>query len=1042
MRAIEFRISFLCLAAAALLAGCDGSSTPSDTLDFCSQDEDCPFGQFCDDGVCSAGLGPCGEFDECPPGQICRHGACVADGDADGGVDGGDDDGGVDSGDDVAGGPDIAIVSPPPSGAPPSYQLNFGNVAVGVAAEQQVVVENTGDAELRILQLNLGLGEGNEDFSVPAELLDALPLVLAPGEQTELDVVYLASDGTTDHGVLDIISNDPDEPSVRIELLSEFKGEADVALSPEQLAFGDVPLGQTSDPLLLTIANQGTGNAVLTVEDVRFAVAQNPDFSLELTDVDGQPVALPALLNNGDALDARVRYHPQAAEADSDELVVASDDPLQPSATVPLSGRGVIGAVEIAPSPIDLGQVRVGEIGEQVVTISNAGGAPLSLTGVALADAGPDWTLGSEDLDLAGLADNPHPLAPGAAVEVLLAYAPATAGDASGQLLVEHTGPSSPTQAAISASGYVPASLELEPDPPRLDFGDVQIDVASGQSDQRTLSLTIHNTGGEPLRIEAIGLAAGTSPEFSWTPASLAPIAVGEQAVLDVTFSPTGTGTKTGLLLLDSNDPDVELDGQVGRVGVELEARGTDPLLFVSPAAGHDFGVTSIGQHKTLDVTVRNASSFPLLLENVRLTAGSAAAYGLSDLPGLPLTIPDSNTEIHFTVDYLPTNQGDHSGAVEIVSSDLGNPLVTLALEGQCQGCPAGTADCDPDVPGCETDILNDDGNCGGCGNTCTNPHGSTGCSGGECQPDCDPLWGDCDGDPNDGCETPLDTLSDCGGCDSPCALPHADATCAGGSCAVAACDDGYGDCTAEAGCETHTYSDPANCGACGNTCSNAHGSTDCIAGGCSPVCDPLWGDCDDDPDDGCETPLDTLSDCGACGQGCALAHASETCASGSCAISACSDGWCDMNALPGDGCEFDLDTDPACGNFFDIGIISGDDSNDEVSETGVGEQWLRLRVTENNNGIVYLSAIIWLDVPNGTDYDLHVYCDNCSDSAGSSYAGGSTNERVDTRWSDTWGSDDSRYLYIHVIFYSGNNCSPWTLTAGGNYEVATETCD
>ncbi len=45
----------------------------------------------------------------------------------------------------------------------------------------------------------------------------------------------------------------------------------------------------------------------------------------------------------------------------------------------------------------------------------------------------------------------------------------------------------------------------------------------------------------------------------------------------------------------------------------------------------------------------------------------------------------------------------------------------------------------------------------------CANAHGTTACVGGLCAPGCDPGFGDCDGDPTNGCET--DTTSDPADC-------------------------------------------------------------------------------------------------------------------------------------------------------------------------------------------------------------------------------------------------------------------------------------
>ncbi|MBW1872717.1 MAG: choice-of-anchor D domain-containing protein [Deltaproteobacteria bacterium] len=444
------------MACSILLCQCSSGTTASDTLDLCTVDEDCPYGQYCDDGICVTGNTACDADNPCPDGMECRNGTCITSG-VDGGSDG---DGGLDAdggnGDITQTGPAIVIISPPATGSPPVHQLNFGNVAVGVSAEQQIVLENIGDEDLRIIELNFESGGSVDDFSIPQSILDSLPLTVAPNQQATLDVVYTASDGVTDHGVLDIISNDPVNALVKVQLLSEFKGEAKISASPAALVFGDIPVGDSSQPLTATLSNQGTGNAVLTINDIRFGILANPDFELVIIDANQQAVSLPVLLNNGDFVDVLVTYHPQANEDDSDELVAVSDDPITPSLAVPLSGSGVIGDVSAQPSPIALGRVRVLSHAEQTVTISNSGGATLELTGIALVDTSAEWLLSSSDVDLADLANNPHVLNAQESVDVLIGFDPADIGLEEGKLVIDHSGPGEQLEVALSASSGMP----------------------------------------------------------------------------------------------------------------------------------------------------------------------------------------------------------------------------------------------------------------------------------------------------------------------------------------------------------------------------------------------------------------------------------------------------------------------------------------------------------------------------------------------------------------------------------------------------------
>ena len=243
---------------------------------------------------------------------------------------------------------------------------------------------------------------------------------------------------------------------------------------------------------------------------------------------------------------------------------------------------------------------------------------------------------------------------------------------------------------------------------------------------------------------------------------------------------------------------------------------------------------------------------------------------------------------------------------------------------GMCvpDACAPGTGDCNDDATdGCETDTQADDNNCGACGMACALDNGTATCVLGECEvSSCDPGFEDCDDLSANGCETDVTVSSaHCGGCGLACDLPNATATCAGGACAVASCDAGFSDCDgiASNGCEVDTRTSTANCGACDAACDLANAAESCVAGACElGSCAPGFDNCDADPNNGCETNLNTsINACGSCGSTCDLANASETCANGICHLDLCEAPFDDCNGNATDGCEANTNRDLAhCG--------------------------------------------------------------------------------------------------------------------------------
>jgi len=306
-----------------------------------------------------------------------------------------------------------------------------------------------------------------------------------------------------------------------------------------------------------------------------------------------------------------------------------------------------------------------------------------------------------------------------------------------------------------------------------------------------------------------------------------------------------------------------------------------------------------------------------------------------------------------------------------------------------------------------------------------------------------------------DGLDNDCDGVADCAdtaSCPNGSLCGVANEVCAAGLCD---CDTGYGDCDGNKqtnGCETDLWNNAQHCGACDSPCPGAPNATAaCSEGVCGLVCDTGWGNCNGNAADGCETNLLTsMQHCGVCGNACNLVNAFETCLGGQCVVAACETGWCNQDGIDSNGCEYDLDVNPSCGSFTNLGTIRGDVGSDLTSNNAKGERWFRVYVAEDDTSsftCVDLSATVTLTPPSGTDYDLRVYCDDCTTVAGSSAQGGSAVDTVHVRWDEECmfgvpsGTDSGRYVYILVEHYAANVCNNYALQVRGNTATGSNTC-
>jgi len=199
--------------------------------------------------------------------------------------------------------------------------------------------------------------------------------------------------------------------------------------------------------------------------------------------------------------------------------------------------------------------------------------------------------------------------------------------------------------------------------------------------------------------------------------------------------------------------------------------------------------------------------------------------------------------------------------------------------------CPPGFTTCPDSRFPCDVNLKADLRNCGACGSACplNSDHEVFACAEGRCEMTCrkDIPGLDCDGVPDNGCETDPLSNENCGACGAKCpdpAKPCVDRAYSDFGCG---CLDGKLYCpeTADPPC-TNASRDDNNCAKCGNACDPAGGEGaapppdnmyyGCLGNKCGQLkCAPGFGDCDANPNNGCEESLISNDHCGGCGNIC-----------------------------------------------------------------------------------------------------------------------------------------------------------------------------
>ncbi|MFO0722242.1 MAG: choice-of-anchor D domain-containing protein [Myxococcota bacterium] len=441
------------------------------------------------------------------------------------------------------------------------------------------------------------------------------------------------------------------------------------------------------------------GSANLTITEVSLS-ANDPEYTLSLTDADGNPASLPASIipnaetNSQPGLLIHVSYLSADAEPDLVNLVIKSDDPKRKEITFSLAaGRGKLAitgceggdclAGTSSPS-VSFGNVSRGMTAMRTLTIKDVGEGDLDLRDLRLESGSaelcaPEATSNPDGSDCTPL-NLCKVLRPGEEYKVNIKYAPIDGGSDTGVLhVVSGDAGRGTIDIYINGTGAGPAICACLVDGANcndvtsVDFGA----VAVGATERRTIRLKSCGTEDADLTEAALEMAANnpfhTDPEFSISRAfSIMRLSPGAFAEGEISYAPTAPGThKGGLRFSQSNQPS----------WIALIGRAATCDLQVLPVVV-DFGTVAGGSGADRTVVMVNNGA-----RACTVTAISDPANGFTipaaTRPALPLTVgpgASQNLIVHYTAPVRQTPTRDMSSFD--VSGDNGNTTVQLIANG------------------------------------------------------------------------------------------------------------------------------------------------------------------------------------------------------------------------------------------------------------------------------------------------------------------------------------------------------------------------
>ena len=200
------------------------------------------------------------------------------------------------------------------------------------------------------------------------------------------------------------------------------------------------------------------------------------------------------------------------------------------------------GALKIAPSSVNFGDVYVGLLGIQFVTLTNTGTTPISITKVAITSAGGD---AAREFFAAGLC--PTSLASNRSCAVLLTFIPARDQTTlqSAALVVTDSAAGSPQSVPLAGTPINPqASLS----PFVLTFPSQKVGSTSPP-----MTVTLENTGTTPLAIKTVSINGNFAIAGGTTCAKGGTVNPSATCVINVTFTPKSPGPARGSITINDN---------------------------------------------------------------------------------------------------------------------------------------------------------------------------------------------------------------------------------------------------------------------------------------------------------------------------------------------------------------------------------------------------------------------------------------------------------------------------------------------------------
>jgi hypothetical protein len=314
------------------------------------------------------------------------------------------------------------------------------------------------------------------------------------------------------------------------------------------------------------------------------------------------------------------------------------------------------GTVSVSPSSLNFGSEAVGTTSAaQQVILNNGLTTALTINSI--------FGNGADPGDFNQTNDCGSSVAAGASCTINVTFTPKATGSRTATLNISDTAPNSPQQVSLSGTGTNGGTLSITPT--SVNFGNQAGGTTSAPS-----AITVTNTGNSTVTFSSIQVTGTNAANFAESDNCQPSLTQGNSCQINVTFSPTTTGSYSASVTLTDNATN-------SPQSVTLAGTGIAPVTLSSTSI--NFGTVLIGNSKNASpVTLTNQMN--VALTGITIVA-SGTGFSQTNTCGSSIAAGATCT---ITATFTPTAAGAASGSITITDSANNSPQsITLSGQGQ-----------------------------------------------------------------------------------------------------------------------------------------------------------------------------------------------------------------------------------------------------------------------------------------------------------------------------------------------------------------------